>query len=90
MSERGRDNGGLGDDPDRGADEALGAKISELLRSEGIFSASENRPRDEPRELGRLARAFVGVEDPRIRTEIISLLEAISLFRSGNHTLPGP
>jgi hypothetical protein len=88
MSERGGENGGLGDDPDRGADEALGVKISQLLSTAGILSASENRPDDEAWDLGRLVRAFVGVEDPRIRTEIISLLEAISLYRSGNHTLP--
>jgi len=90
MAERTKDNGGLGTDPNRGANEALGAKISQVLRSAGILSESDSRPEDEPWEIGRLVRAFVGIEDPRIRSEIISLVEAIGLFRSGNHTLPRP
>ena len=90
MSERSGSNGGLRDDPHRAADEALGARIGELLRSAGIVAAGDARPSDESRELGRLLRAFVGVGDPRIRAEIISLLEAIGLLQSENHTLPRP
>jgi hypothetical protein len=90
MSQGGNSGGGLRDDPARDANEALGAKISLLLRAASMLPIPDERPADQSRELGRLVRAFLGVEDPRIRTEIISLLEAISLLQSENHTPPGP
>lgn len=90
MSERSGSNGGLRDDPHRAADEALGARIGELLRSAGIVAVGDVRSGAEPWELGRLVRAFARVGDPRIRAEIISLLEAIGLLQSENQTLPRP
>ena len=85
MADRELGNGGAtaNGDPNRSANEALGEKIRELLDGAGIA-----RPADEPRELGRLLRAYVCVGDPHIRAEIISLLEAIGLFQSTGRSLP--
>jgi hypothetical protein len=71
-----------------GADEDLGQQIRDVLIAADMISAGEVEAAAEPSELGRLVRAFVRVDDPRIRSEIISLLEAIGLFQSEGHPLP--
>ena len=89
MSESESGNGGAtaNGDPNRSANEAVGERIRDLLIGAG-FTAGIDRPADEPWELGRLLRAYVRVGDPRIRAEIISLLEAIGLFQSAGRSLP--
>jgi hypothetical protein len=47
----------------------IGQQILDHLASAGFASA----------ELGRLAYAFAGIEDPRIRHECLSLIQAISV-----------
>jgi len=75
-------------DGDRRADEAVGRKIGEALIAAGVASASGSRAAGEPRELGRLVLAFQRIEQPEIRTEIISLLESIGTLQSGAPPAP--
>ena len=55
----------------------LGAQIQDLLVGANLMSA-EDRPADEAQDLGRLAIAFIGLADQRIRGALIALMETVS------------
>jgi hypothetical protein len=56
----------------------IGQQILDTLASAGFAAASVQRRGVAPAELGRLAWAFASIEDPRVRNECLSLVEAIS------------
>jgi len=56
----------------------IGQQILDVLLTAGIAMAPAQRRGTMASDLGRLTHAFTNIEDPRIRSECLSLIEAIS------------
>ncbi len=56
----------------------IGQQILDSLTAAGFATAPAQLRGVAPVDLGRLACAFTGIEDPRVRSECLSLIEAIS------------
>jgi hypothetical protein len=56
----------------------VGQQILDVLLTAGIAMAPTQRRGTIASDLGRLANAFTNIEDPRVRSECLSLIEAIS------------
>jgi len=56
----------------------IGQQILDTLASAGFATASAQRRGVAPADLGRLVNAFASIEDARVRSECLSLIEAIS------------
>ena len=75
-------------DGTRRSDEIVDRKIREVLIAAGVVPASGLRATGEPSELGRLVLAFLRIEHPDIRADVISLLESIGTLQSGARPAP--
>lgn len=73
--------GGLGGKPTSEITDQIVQKIGEqiqvILMAAGFTTASTQYRGVSPADLGRLICAFARIEDPRVRTECLSLIEAI-------------
>lgn len=56
----------------------IGQQIQVILMAAGFTTASTQYRDVAPADLGRLVCAFARIEDPRVRAECLSLIEAIS------------
>jgi hypothetical protein len=56
----------------------IGQQILDVLLTAGIAMAPAQHRGTMASDLGRLTHAFTNIEDPRIRDECLSLIEAIS------------
>jgi hypothetical protein len=56
----------------------IGQQILDSLTAAGLATAPTQHRGVAPADLGRLACAFTNIEDPRVRSECLSLIEAIS------------
>ena len=71
--------GAGGDTPPRAITEQtahkIGEQILDILKPARLAPAA--RPAGAPADLGRLVHAFLRIEDPRIRSEFVALIEAV-------------
>ena len=56
----------------------IGQQILDTLAAAGFANAPAQRRGVAPADLGRLVCAFTGIDDPRVRNECLSLIEAIN------------
>jgi hypothetical protein len=59
----------------------IGRQIQDILAAAGFTPPAHHRS-IAPADLGRLICAFASIEDPRVRNECLSLIEAINGSRS--------
>jgi hypothetical protein len=55
----------------------VGQHVLDALRSAGSIAPAQGRD-FAPVDIGRLVFAYANIEDPRIRRELVSLIEVIS------------
>jgi hypothetical protein len=76
------ETGGLGGKPNSEITDQVVQKIGQqilgMLAAAGFTTTSAQYRCVTPADLGRLVCAFTRIEDPRVRTECLSLIEAIS------------
>jgi hypothetical protein len=68
-----------------GVDQAVvrvGEKVLDLMSAAGLLPDPSDKPAATPFDIGRMLRAFVQIHDPRIRSEFVSLIEALKGFAS--------
>ena len=60
----------------------IGANVCDMLSRAGLLPEAGDTPVATAVDIGRMLHAFVHIRDPRIRTEFVSLIEALKSFSS--------
>lgn len=60
----------------------IGTKVRDMLSRVGILPEIGDTPVATDVDIGRMLHAFIHIRDPRIRTEFVSLIEALKSFSS--------
>ena len=55
----------------------VGAKVWDLFSKTGLLPKAGDAPAATPIEIGQMLHAFVHIRDPRVRGELVSLIEAL-------------
>jgi hypothetical protein len=60
----------------------IGEQILDMLRSSRVLPVPTGRMAATPSEIGRIMQAFLKIEDARVRSEFVSLIEAVGVTQT--------